>query len=99
MPVPEGPAPSFAKVMDLEMLILTGSGRERTASEYRQLFRGAGFAVARDPAAVALHSVRARGRLTASCHKADIRVVSPEALRYRERGWVAALPNLSQGRL
>ena len=48
MPVPEGPAPSFAKVMDLEMLILTGSGRERTAAEYRALFRRAGFAVQRE---------------------------------------------------
>jgi hypothetical protein len=48
MPVPEGPAPSFAKVMDLEMLILTGSGRERTAPEYWALFRRAGFAVERE---------------------------------------------------
>ena len=48
MPVPEGPAPSFAKVMDLEMLILTGSGRERTAPEYRALFERAGFAVQRE---------------------------------------------------
>jgi hypothetical protein len=48
MPVPEGPAPSFAKVMDLEMLILTGSGRERTAPEYRALFGEAGFAVVRE---------------------------------------------------
>jgi hypothetical protein len=47
MPVPEGPAPSFAKVMDLEMLILTGSGRERTAAEYERLFSGAGFGVER----------------------------------------------------
>jgi hypothetical protein len=48
MPVPEGPEPSFAKVMDLEMLILTGSGRERTAPEYRALFGQAGFAVQRE---------------------------------------------------
>jgi O-methyltransferase domain/Dimerisation domain len=47
MPVPEGPAPSFAKVMDLEMLILTGSGRERTDTEYERLFSGAGFRVHR----------------------------------------------------
>ena len=45
--VPEGPAPSFAKVMDLEMLILTGSGRERTSAEYERLFAGAGFRVER----------------------------------------------------
>jgi hypothetical protein len=48
MPVPEGSEPSFAKVMDLEMLILTGSGRERTASEYRALFERAGFRVTRE---------------------------------------------------
>jgi hypothetical protein len=48
MPVPESPAPSFAKVMDLEMLILTGSGRERTAPEYRALFGRAGFVVSRE---------------------------------------------------
>ncbi len=47
MPVPDGPAPSFAKVMDLEMLILTGSGRERTSAEYERLFAGAGFRVER----------------------------------------------------
>ncbi len=47
MPVPEGPAPSFAKVMDLEMLILTGSGRERTSAEYERLFTGVGFRVER----------------------------------------------------
>jgi hypothetical protein len=33
--------------MDLEMLILTGSGRERTAAEYERLFSGAGFRVER----------------------------------------------------
>jgi hypothetical protein len=38
----------FAKVMNLETLILTGSGRERTSPEYRALFRGAGFAVHRE---------------------------------------------------
>jgi hypothetical protein len=48
MPVPEGPSPSFAKVMDLEMLILTGSGRERTAAEYRVLFGQGGFSVAQE---------------------------------------------------
>ncbi|HMF03565.1 MAG TPA: methyltransferase [Acidimicrobiia bacterium] len=48
MPVPERPSPSFAKVMDLEMLILTGSGRERTAAEYRALFGRGGFAVVRE---------------------------------------------------
>jgi hypothetical protein len=34
--------------MDLEMLILTGSGRERTAPEYRALFRRAGLDVERE---------------------------------------------------
>src|SRR6266508_2805355 len=57
MPVPEGPAPSFAKVMDLEMLILTGSGRERTAPEYRALFGRAGFAVEREIPLASLFTV------------------------------------------
>ena len=88
MPVPEGPAPSFAKVMDLEMLILTGSGRERTAPEYRALFGRAGFAVrAGDPPAVALHRVRADRRLTASCHKPDIQLLSDLGAQVQGEGY------------
>ena len=40
--VPEGNEPSFSKLMDLQMLIMTG-GRERTAAEYRALLARAGF--------------------------------------------------------
>ncbi|WP_394843561.1 acetylserotonin O-methyltransferase [Pendulispora brunnea] len=44
------PAPNeanFSKLMDLEMLALTGGGRERTADEFRKLFAGAGFELTR----------------------------------------------------
>lgn len=47
MPVPETTEANFAKVMDLEMLILTGSGRERTTSEFHALFATAGLRVQR----------------------------------------------------
>ncbi|HKC64705.1 MAG TPA: methyltransferase [Pyrinomonadaceae bacterium] len=40
--VPEGNEPSFAKMMDLQMLVMTG-GRERTEAEYRDLFASGGF--------------------------------------------------------
>jgi SAM-dependent methyltransferase len=40
--IPEGNAPSFGKLMDLEMLMAPG-GRERTEAEYRDLFAAAGF--------------------------------------------------------
>jgi len=40
--VPEGNEPSFSKLMDLQMLVMTG-GRERTAAEYRALLAAAGF--------------------------------------------------------
>jgi hypothetical protein len=43
--VPPGEEPSFGKWLDLHMLAITG-GRERTAEEYDNLFRAAGFAVA-----------------------------------------------------
>lgn len=42
--IPEGNAPSFGKLMDLEMLMAPG-GRERTEAEYRDLFTAAGFRV------------------------------------------------------
>jgi SAM-dependent methyltransferase/DNA-binding transcriptional ArsR family regulator len=40
--VPEGNEPSFSKMMDLQMLVMTG-GCERTAAEYRALLAAAGF--------------------------------------------------------
>jgi hypothetical protein len=40
--VPEINEPSFAKLMDVHMMVMTG-GRERTAAEYAALFAAAGF--------------------------------------------------------
>jgi len=37
----------FGKLMDLEMLALTGGGRERTADEFRKLFAAAGLELTR----------------------------------------------------
>jgi ubiquinone/menaquinone biosynthesis C-methylase UbiE len=41
------PDAAFAKFLDLEMLVVTPGGRERTASEFSQLLAGAGFELAR----------------------------------------------------
>ncbi len=40
--LPPGNASSFAKLLDLHMLVVTG-GRERTEAEYAALFAAAGF--------------------------------------------------------
>jgi hypothetical protein len=40
--VPETNEPAFAKLFDLHMMVMTG-GRERTLSEYAELFAAAGF--------------------------------------------------------
>ncbi len=40
--IPPGNAPSFAKLLDLNMLLIPG-GKERTESEYRQLYAASGF--------------------------------------------------------
>ncbi len=40
--IPPGNDPSFAKLLDLNMLVIPG-GKERTESEYRTLFADAGF--------------------------------------------------------
>ncbi len=42
-----GNDPSFAKLLDLEMLVLYDSGRERTRSEFTDLFRASGFELVR----------------------------------------------------
>jgi hypothetical protein len=39
--------PHFGKLLDLEMLVLTPGGRERTEEEFRSLFRGAGLRLER----------------------------------------------------
>jgi hypothetical protein len=44
--IPAGNAPSFAKFLDLTMFLIPG-GRERTESEYRQLYASAGFELSR----------------------------------------------------
>jgi len=35
--------PHFAKLLDLEMLVLAAGGRERTVDEFRKLFAAASF--------------------------------------------------------
>jgi len=44
--VAEGPAPDFGKFLDIEMMLFPG-GKERTESEYKALFAGAGFTLTR----------------------------------------------------
>jgi hypothetical protein len=44
--IPPGNEPSFEKLLDLAMLIITG-GKERTESEYRDLYTAAGFRLTR----------------------------------------------------
>ncbi len=46
MVVPPGNAPSVAKLLDLEMMVITG-GRERTEFEYKNLFESSGFKLSR----------------------------------------------------
>ena len=46
MVVPPGNEPSVAKLLDLEMLVITG-GRERTAAEFENLFESSGFRLSR----------------------------------------------------
>jgi hypothetical protein len=41
--VPEAPGPSPAKMLDIEMLVCTRGGKERTAAEFAQLFESAGL--------------------------------------------------------
>jgi hypothetical protein len=42
-----GNQPDFAKLMDLEMLVLYDGGRERTQADFTQLFNAAGFKLTR----------------------------------------------------
>ena len=44
--LPPGDAPSWGKLLDLDMLVMTG-GIERTEVEFRRLYEDAGFALAR----------------------------------------------------
>ena len=45
--VPPDNAPHYGKLLDLEMLVLTPRGRERTKAEFTTLLRGAGFRLSR----------------------------------------------------
>jgi hypothetical protein len=45
--VPPGNTPHYGKLLDLEMLVLTPRGRERTRAEFAKLLRGAGFRLSR----------------------------------------------------
>ena len=47
MVMPEDSAPSPAKVLDIQMLVMTPGGRERTAEEFRVLFASAGLRLSR----------------------------------------------------
>ena len=45
--VPTGNTPHYGKLLDLEMLVLTPRGRERTKSQFAKLLLGAGFRISR----------------------------------------------------
>jgi SAM-dependent methyltransferase len=45
--VPPSNRPHYGKLLDLEMLVLTPRGRERTKAEFAKLLRGAGFRLSR----------------------------------------------------
>ena len=45
--VPSGNVPHYGKLLDLEMLVLTPRGRERTKAEFTSLLQGAGFRLSR----------------------------------------------------
>lgn len=45
--IPDDPKPDVAKMLDIEMLVLTPGGRERTAGEFRDLLDSAGLRLER----------------------------------------------------
>jgi SAM-dependent methyltransferase len=45
--LPPAGVPSFAKILDLEMLVMSDGGRERTEADYARLFERAGLRLAR----------------------------------------------------
>ncbi len=45
--VPTGNAPHYGKLLDLQMLVMTARGRERTKAEFAGLLRSAGFRLSR----------------------------------------------------
>ncbi len=59
--IPAGNAPFPGKLLDLNMLVMTEGGRERTAEEYAHLLTAAGFQIDRIiPTAAAISIVEAR---------------------------------------
>jgi len=47
MVVPPPGVPSFARLIDLEMLAISSNGKERTEHEFAELFANAGLVLAR----------------------------------------------------
>ncbi len=45
--IPSANQPSIGKLLDLEMLLMTSGGRERTETEFRELLAAAGFQLTR----------------------------------------------------
>jgi hypothetical protein len=41
--IPDAPGPHLAKVVDIEMLVMTSGGRERSCAEFARLYEAAGF--------------------------------------------------------
>jgi SAM-dependent methyltransferase len=61
--IPDAGPAGFEALLDLEMMIYTAGGRERTEAEYRALFARAGLTLARTaPVSGALHVLEARYR-------------------------------------
>ena len=59
--LPPGNAPSFGKLLDLQMLLI--GGRERTEAEYRRLFERAGYELTQElPTQSPLHVIEGRPR-------------------------------------
>ena len=47
MVVSDDPGPTPAKLLDIEMLVMTVGGKERTEEEYRKLYESCGFRLTR----------------------------------------------------
>ena len=45
--VTDDPGPTPAKMLDIEMLVMTAGGKERTSEEFRDLFASAGLRLGR----------------------------------------------------
>jgi hypothetical protein len=45
--IPPGTEMHFGKILDIEMLVITSGGRERTEDDFRKLYQAAGFDLTR----------------------------------------------------